>query len=97
MLTHILLYFHSVRSKAKTHFPSGLTMAMISFAKIEQSIGASFRKRLSRLCFDSLVAERSKTGANFAKFEVFCWIIAINKAAKNSTRRLSNGKFALNA
>jgi hypothetical protein len=40
---------------------------------------------------------KSKTFANLAKFEVFSWKTAITKAAKNSTRRLSNGKFARNA
>jgi len=46
---------------------------------------------------DSRLADKSKTFANRARFEVFCWIIAIKKAASNSTRRLSNGKFVRNA
>ena len=46
---------------------------------------------------DSGLAFKSKTFANRAKFEVFCWIIAIKKAASNSTLRLSNDKFSRNA
>jgi len=72
-------------------------MAIISLAKMALSSDASLRNRLSRLYLDSGLADKSKTFANLARFEVFCWIIAIRKLANNSTLRRSNGKFARNA
>ena len=55
------------------------------------------RNRVHRLYLDSGLAFKSKTPANLAKFEVFCWIIAIKKAAINSTLPRSNDKFARHA
>ena len=72
-------------------------MAIISLAKTTPSSGAARRNRLSRLYLDSGLAFKSKTFADLAEFAVFCWIIAIKKLAKNSTRRLSNDKLARNA
>ena len=77
--------------------PNTPSMAIISLAKTTPSSGAARRNRLSRLYLDSGLAGKSKTFASLAKFAVFCWIIAIKKLARNSTRRLSNDKFARNA
>ena len=97
MLTHPAPYFHSVRSKAKTHLPLGLTNASRRGAKISSVSGASFRKRCSRFYLDSFLARKSKTFAKRAKLQVFCCSRAIKRHAINSTLRLSKGKLGRNA